>query len=379
MAAREKPVVATRFLGRALSWEYAYTPLEKSVRSPVQATEKLPKFAQIEEKKDPVDAVIETISGIFSPTLPVLIGCGMFKAIVSLITNLGLATGQEGFMVVLSMIGDLIFYFFPFFLAVSAAKKFKVSEYMALALAAAYMYPTIADGAAAAAETGITSLSFFGLPILFVSYKSTVIPIILSVWVLSLIYKHIDSLVPDMLKILLTMMGMHYALAPLQIQQIAETGISTLLVSALTANFSQAGAAFGAFLAVKDKSMKSVAASASLSAFLGITEPAMFGVNLKYKRPFAFAMASSAVAAAFLSLFDAKALAYAPPGFFTIITYTASNFAFVIIGVAIAFILAAALTFFFGIPKEQNVAGADKAEQGADAPAATSATAEAIA
>ena len=318
------------------------------------------------------------------------------------------------------MIGDLIFYFFPFFLAVSAARKFKVSEYLALALAGAYMYPTIMNGAAAASETGVTTLSFLGLPILLVNYKSTVIPIILSVWVLSLIYKKIDSLVPDFLKILLTsmivlfimvpvelivlgpigsyagtyiaqfmdwfynvggfvaaallggtrslltMMGMHYALGPLQIQQIAETGVSTLLVSALTANFAQGGAAFGSFLAVKDKQMKSVAGSAALSAVLGITEPAMYGVNLKYKRPFVFAMISSAIAAAFLSFFHAGAMAYAPPGLFTIITYTADSFVFVILGALMSFGVAAVLSFLFGIPASMNtVGGADESGEGA--------------
>ena len=361
-----------------------------------------------EPPKNKVSAVIETISGIFAPTLPVLIGCGMFKAIVSLITGLELLPSDNDFVTLLSMIGDLIFYFFPFFLAVSAAKKFRVSEYMALALAAAYMYPTIINGAAAAEETGVAGLNILGITIPFISYSSTVIPIILSVWVLSLIYKRIDRLIPDFLKILLTsmivlfimvpveliilgpigsyagtyiaqfmdwfysiggfvaaallggtrslltMMGMHYALAPLQIQQIAETGISTLLVSALTANFAQGGSAFGAFLALKDKQMKSVAASASLSAVLGITEPAMYGVNLKYKRPFGIAMASSAVAAAFLSFFHAGAMAYAPPGIFTIITYTADSFVFIILGATLSFGLAAVLTFLFGIPKEEN-------------------------
>src|SRR5699024_8534770 len=156
-----------------------------------------------EKPKNKVSAVIETISGIFAPTLPVLIGCGMFKAVVSLITNIQNLAGvtvlpaDSGFIQVLTMIGDLIFYFFPFFLAVSAAHRFKVSEYMALALAGAYMYPTIMNGAAAAVETGVTTMSFLGLPILYVSYNSTVIPIILSVWVLSLIYKRIDALVPD--------------------------------------------------------------------------------------------------------------------------------------------------------------------------------------
>lgn len=76
-----------------------------------------------EPPKNKVSAVIETISGIFAPTLPVLIGCGMFKAIVSLVTNLHLMAGDSSFITIMSMIGDLIFYFFPFFLAVSAAKK----------------------------------------------------------------------------------------------------------------------------------------------------------------------------------------------------------------------------------------------------------------
>lgn len=366
--------------------------------------------------KNKVSAIIETISGVFAPTLSVLVGCGMFKAVVSLLTNLHLVASDASIIVVLSMIGDLVFYFFPFFLAVSAAKKFRVSEFMAIALAAAYMYPTIMNGAAAVAETGITSLSFFGLPIRYVSYNSTVIPIILSVWVLSLIYKHIDRIIPDMLKIfltpmltlfimvpvelialgpigsylgtylarfmdwfygvggflaaallggtrsLITMLGMHYALGPLQIQQIAETGMSTLLVSALTANFAQGGAAFGVFLSVKDKSMKSVAASTSLSAVLGITEPAMYAVNLKYKRPFICAMVSSAIAAAFLFFFHTGAIAYAPPGLFTIITYQADSFAFVVVGAAMAFCVAAVLSFFFGVPKEENLTRDSSAE-----------------
>ena len=364
----------------------------------------------IEKKnKNKVSAVIETISGIFAPTLPVLIGCGMIKAIVSLLTSLQIMDATNSFIVVLSMIGDLIFYFFPFFIAVSAAKKFKVSEFMAIALAGAYMYPTIMNGAAAIASGGPSSMLFLGMPILFVRYSSTVIPIILSVWVMSLIYNKIDRIIPDFLKILLTamavllimvplelivlgpigsyagtyiarfmdwfynvggfaaaallggtrslltMLGMHYALSPLQIQQIAETGVSTLLVSALTANFSQGGAALGSCLAIKDKKEKSVAASAALSAFLGITEPAMYAVNLKYKKPFVFAMISSAIAAAFLSFFHAGAMTYAPPGLFTIITYTADSFVFIIIGVLIAVVLSAVLSFFFGIPKAAPV------------------------
>lgn len=361
-----------------------------------------------DEKKGRISSIIETIAGIFSPAIPMIIAGGMLKALVSLLTNYQIVNTESNEIVILSMIGDLVFYFLPFFLALSSAKKFKANEFLALGLAAGYMYPTILNGAAAVAETGVTTMSFLGLPILLVNYKSTVIPIILSVWLLSYVEKFVNKFMPDFLKIifsamivllimipleliaigplgsylgeylavfirwfytyggvfsafilggtrsLLTMLGMHYALGPLQIQEIAATGGSYILVSALTANMAQAGAALGVFLKVKDKSVKSLAATSSLSAFLGITEPAMFGVNLKYKRPFGFALLSSAIGAAFLSLFQAQGTAYVPPSLLTLPVFQASSFLVVIIGVAISSGLACVLTFMFGIPKEEN-------------------------
>ena len=359
-------------------------------------------------KKNKLSAFVETIAGVFTPMIPVLIGCGMTKSLSSILTNFQLVAKDSSILLVINMIGDLAFYFLPFFLAVSAARKFKTNEYVALALAAAYMHPTILDAANVISKTGVKSIDLFGAPILLVNYKSTVIPIILSVWVMSFVYKKVDKIMPDFLKIIftamivlfimvplelivlgpigsyagvwianfvswfysvggvfsaallggtrsiLTMFGMHYALAPLQIQQIAENGSSTLLVSALSANFAQAGAALGAFIVLKNKSQKSLAASSALSAFLGITEPAMYGINLKYKKPFIFALISSAISAAFLSIFNASAMAYAPPGLFTLPTYKANSFVFIIIGVLMSAGLACALTFFFGISKEDN-------------------------
>ena len=359
------------------------------------------------EKKGKVAEVIEVISGIFSPAIPMIIAGGMIKAVVSLLATYNLVNPQSTEVAILSMTGDMVFYFLPFFLALSAAKKFKTNEFIALGLAAGYMYPTILDAANKIAETGISSLSFFGLPILLVNYKSTVIPIILSVWLLSYVNKAIEKVIPDFLKIifsamivllimvptqlivigplgsyigkylaefirwfytfggifsafalggtrsLLTMLGMHYAIGPLQIQEIAATGGSYILVSALTANMSQAGAALGVFLRSKDKSVKSLAATSSISAFLGITEPAMFGVNLRYKRPFAFALLSSAIGAAFLSLFNAQATAYVPPSLLTLPVFRADNFLVLVIGVVISAGLACVLTYLFGIPSEE--------------------------
>lgn len=119
----------------------------------------------------------------------------LIKSVLATLTTLSIISTTSGEYQVLSMIGDLLFYFFPFFLAVSAAKKFKTHEF--LALAGALMYPTIQNGAMNAAETGITSLSFLGLPALFVKYKSTIIPIIIAIWVMSYVYKWVNKILPD--------------------------------------------------------------------------------------------------------------------------------------------------------------------------------------
>ncbi|QTL52350.1 beta-glucoside-specific PTS transporter subunit IIABC [Priestia aryabhattai] len=381
-----------------------FSELEKMVSIPATDNSTISE----EQKKKKISTVIETIAGIFSPAIPMIIAGGMIKALAAILLNFQLVSEESSLMIIMNMIGDLVFYFLPFFLAVSAAKKFKTNEYVALGLAAAYMYPTIIDGAKAVSETGIKSIDFLGLPILLVNYKSTVIPIILSVWIMSYVYKRVDKLIPDFLKIiftamivilimvpvqliilgplgsylgeglarfiswfytaggvfsalllggtrsLLTMLGMHYALAPIQIQEIAQTGKSYILVSALTANMAQAGAALGVFLAIKDKSVKTLAASSSVSAFLGITEPAMFGVNLKYKKPFFIALISSGIASAFLSLFNTSSKAYVPPSLFTLPVFQASNFIYIILGCLISAGLACILTYFYGVPRKNE-------------------------
>ena len=153
------------------------------------------------------------------------------------------------------------------------------------------------------------------------------------------------------------MTGMHYALIPMMFNNLATLGFDVLvLVTQYCSNIAQGGAAFGAAFKTKNEEVRSEGIACGISATIaGVTEPAMYGVNLKYKRPFICAMISSAVAAAFLFFFHAGAIAYAPPGLFTIITYQADSFAFVVIGAAMAFGIAAVLSFFFGVPKEENI------------------------
>ena len=363
-------------------------------------------------KKNPVNAFIETISGIFTPILPALVGCGMMKCLSSLMTSTGMVDPSTGFITVFNMIADCVFYFMPFFLAVSAARKFKTNEYLAVALAACLLHPTILDAASKIAQTGVDKISFLGLPILLVKYTSTVIPIILSVWLLSYVYKFVEKIVPDLLKVLLVpmitllimvpvqliaigpfgsyvgtwiaeglnilfaksgivagallgffrpilvMFGMHYSIMPMQIQQVAETGVTVLTASALAANLAQAGAAFGVFLKTRNKTMKAAAGSSSLTALFGITEPAIYGVTLRYKKPFFAGCLAAGLVSGFFGLVNANANAIALPGILSLSTYNADRYIYIIIGVVAAFVLGCVFTLIAGV--DDFVMGEDK-------------------
>lgn len=363
------------------------------------------------KKRFGLNALIETVAGIFSPTLPVLIGCGMIMSVTAIVKTFNIVPVDSGFMAILNMTGDLIFYFLPFFLAISAARKFKTNEYMAVALAGAFMYPTIMNGAANVATTGIKALDFLGLPILFVNYKSTVFPIIISVYILSHLYRFVDKLIPEMFKILfvplivlsimvplqlivlgpissylgvyiaegvkilyttggfigafalgvfrpiLVMFGMHYAITPIMVQEVAQNGKTIIIPALLAGNLAQSGAAFATSLLIKDKKDKSGAISAGFTAFLGITEPAMYGYNLKYKKPFYAALIAAGIAAAYMSIFNAFASAVALPGALSLPNYKADSFIHIIIGVCISVFGAFALTLVmmrFSKKKQEN-------------------------
>lgn len=359
------------------------------------------------KKRNPVNVVLETIAGIFTPVLPALVGCGMIKCVATVIAALGWLEGS-GFLVIVNMIGDLIFYFLPFFLAVSAAHKFNTNPYLAVALAAGLMHPTILNAAAQIADTGVDTIDFLGMPILLMKYSSSVIPIILAVWIMSYVYRFVDQFIPKFLRVLLTpmvvlfimipleliilgpigsyigdwltqginylfstagilaglilgffkpimvMLGMHYALMPIQVQQVASLGSTVLLPAALAANLAQAGAAFGVFVLTKSKTMKSAAGSSGFTALFGITEPAIYGVTLRYKRPFFAGCAAAGLVGGFYSMVHASATAISLPGILALGTYTADRYMYVVIGSVAAIVLGFVFTLMAGIKEDAD-------------------------
>lgn len=357
------------------------------------------------KRRNPVNVVLETIAGIFTPVLPALVGCGMIKCLATVITAMGYLEGS-GFLTIINMIGDCIFYFMPFFLAVSAANRFKTNPYLAVALAAGLMHPTILNAAAQIAETSVNSIDFLGMPILLMKYSSSVIPIILAVWIMSYVYPIVNRVIPKFLQVLLTpmivlfimipvelivlgpvgsyigdwltnginslfstagvlagailgffkpimvMFGMHYAIMPIQVQQVATLGATVLLPTALAANLAQAGAAFGVFVLTKSKTMKSAAASSGFTALFGITEPAIYGVTLKYKRPFFAGCLAGGLIGGFYSLVHTTANAISLPGVLAIGTYSSDRYMYVVIGCVAAVVLGFVFTLLAGIKED---------------------------
>ncbi|MGO4734367.1 beta-glucoside-specific PTS transporter subunit IIABC [Paenibacillus sp. 2KB_22] len=379
------------------------------IGEPTESTDSGPK-----KRRNPINVVLETIAGIFTPVLPALVGCGMIKCLATVITAMGYLEGS-GFLTIINMIGDCIFYFMPFFLAVSAANRFKTNPYLAVALAAGLMHPTILNAAAQIAETGVNSIDFLGLPILLMKYSSSVIPIILAVWIMSYVYPIVNRVIPKFLQVLLTpmivlfimipvelivlgpvgsyigdwltnginslfstagvlagailgffkpimvMFGMHYAIMPIQVQQVATLGATVLLPTALAANLAQAGAAFGVFVLTKSKTMKSAAASSGFTALFGITEPAIYGVTLKYKRPFFAGCLAGGLVGGFYSLVHTTANAISLPGVLAIGTYTSDRYMYVVIGCIAAVVLGFVFTLMAGI--KEDVEGAKLKQQ----------------
>ncbi|VYU57351.1 PTS beta-glucoside transporter subunit EIIBCA [Clostridium tertium] len=361
------------------------------------------------KRKNIIDLIFDTISGIFTPILPAIVGAGLLKGVMALLTALKLISESNSEYAVLSMIADAPFYFLPFLVAFSAAKKFKTNEFLAVTIAGVIMYPTIINYAASGE---VASLSFLGLSIPMINYSATVIPIILGVWLLSYVYKVIDKFVPSLFKIIVTPLlvllitstlvlifiaplgsyvgvyverffsglfnvagpfagmllgglmplivitGMHYAFFPAAFASLSSLGYDIVLLPMnLVSNLAQAGATFAVAIKSKDKKMKSLAASTGISAVFGITEPAIYGVTLKLKKPFYAALIGGAVGGGIFGTFVVKAFSFSLPGITALPSYIqegTNNFMFALIGITLSFVISFLVTMMFKFENEEK-------------------------
>ena len=354
------------------------------------------------KSKSLVSLFMDTVSGVFGPIVPAIAGAGMIKGLLAGLIALKVVSTKSDTVMIIDLIASGVFYFLPFFLAVSAAKIFKTNEYLAAAVAACLMYPTLIEAAKALAAHQTDAVSALWLmnaiPVSVFNYASSVIPVIFSVLALKYIHKWVDSIMPEVLKTVFTptltlfigalaalvvigpigiwlgkalayfieglfgvsasfaglvvgairpvaiLTGMHHAMTPIALQNFSDRGYDMLMPMMFMANMAIAGATFAIWRLSKDRQEKTVTLSAAISALLGITEPALFGVLTRYKKAFIAATIASSLASAFIAFFGVRLYGYILSSIFSLPAYIGPYFVFALSGVAMALILSFTLT-----------------------------------
>ena len=347
------------------------------------------------KKKGILSMILDTLTSILSPIIPAFCAAGMLKVVLLTLTSLNIISSESATYAVFNNISDVAFYFLPFLVAVSSAKRFKVNEGLAIIVAGALLYPSFVN-----AVSGGETMSIFGLNIPMYSYSSTIFPALLGVWLLSYVYKLFDKIISyDPIKLLLVpllsilvavplvylvvaplgnwgseilgggiewmlntlgpiagliigffypilvLTGLHQGMSAIQIMEVSTYGYTLLLAVALFHNFAEAGASFGVAFASKDKKMKEIASETGVTAFVGVTEPALYTVMTNDRYAMLSAMIGCSAGGFFSLLFGLRGYAYVWPNLFSLPSFIGPEsplFAVIItlvITVAVAFIM----------------------------------------
>ncbi|GMA38512.1 beta-glucoside-specific PTS transporter subunit IIABC [Mobilicoccus caccae] len=352
-----------------------------------------------------VNRIIATMSAVFAPFIYVLAAAGILQGGLIIARMIQPAFETTGTHEVLAMMSWAPFTFLPIFIAITAAQHFKVNIFNAVLCTAALVTPTWAEIAGRIAEG--EQVTFFGIALSQTTYTSSVLPPLFLVWILSYLERFLNRRIPAVARQLLVplisilvmvpltllvigpitaagatliataynagvevapwlaaafiggfwqvavIFGFHWGITPVVLDNFAKYGQDSFQAFQTAAVIGQVGAAAGVFLKSRNRKIKGVAAPATVTGVFGITEPAIYGVTLRFKTPFIFGCIAGAVGAVVISLFGARYYAYAGlPGPLTIVNaYSPDNPMSLwgeLIGCAIAFFGAAALVYFAG-------------------------------
>ena len=361
---------------------------------------------------------IELISSVFLPILWPLVGAGLLKAFLALTTTFGWLASASTTYIILNAAADAMFTFLPMFLAVTSAKRFRANQFTSMVIAGALVYPSII-----ALASSTDPVTFFGIPVVMMTYTSSVIPIIIAVWVQGYLERGLNKVLPSWLRnfttplltilvmvplVLLTigplttvaaqavstgvtalfalapwfagaimgglwqvfvLFGLHWGLVPIMLNDIATQGYTVLGGPLVAAVLAQSAAALAVAVRTRSAKRREVAASGSLSGFVaGVTEPIIYGVNLPLKLPFYFGIAGGAIGGAIAASGGSAMDQFVFPSLLGLAGYTkVGSFTLQLVGVAVAIVVGFGLTFFFG-PRESP--DEDPAAERTDASAA---------
>jgi PTS system beta-glucosides-specific IIC component len=364
------------------------------------------------EKKGPVATVIDFVAGTFQPVIPALSGAGMVKAVLALLMVFKVITPESQTYYMLNLFADGVFFFLPMILAFTVAQKLKCNPILAASVAAMMMHPNW--GALVSAGDPV---EFFGfIPFTLANYTGSVIPILIIIFVQSYVEKFLGKMIPKAVELVfvpmltflimgtlafsllgpigsvlggylatfftylsvnaswvpavliggllpvMVMFGLHNGIAPLGVMQMAELGYDSIFgPGALVSNIAQATASAVVAFRTKNKKMKQVAFSGSITAYMGITEPALYGVNLPKKYPLVAAMIGGASGGLYAGLTNTHRFATGSSGLPAVLLYigddTMKFFWNIIVALIISAVVTAILTYLlsFKFEKEDGI------------------------
>lgn len=340
-------------------------------------------------KRSPVNIIIDGISGIFLPIVNILSAAGIMKGLLAGAVALEIISKTEGTYTVLNAMADSLFHYLPLLLAFTAARKFGANPFTAVVIGGVMLYPSLTT---LFANNEI--IEFMGMSIKPVNYPASAIPIILAVGLLVYVERFCVKILPEVIRGFFTplisvvvvssvtllvfgpmgalagdaladgyrtvynlssvgagmvlgaiiqpmvIFGLHWSLVPLAINNISTGGSDTILALMGPAAFAQAGAALAVFIKAKDKQFRTLSLSASISALFGVTEPAMFGVNLPLRKPMVIVCIAGSIGGGMVGAFGSSAISFAFPGLATLPAYLGDGFGGFLIACTTGFLIA---------------------------------------
>ena len=373
--------------------------------------------AESVEKGSLLGQIIDVVSGIFTPFIGVLAASGILKGMLALAVVCGWLTPQQGTYKIWFAASDALFFFFPLFLGYTAGKKFGGNPFVSMVIGGALTPPLMIQAFEASQAPGAAVEHFLGIPVTFINYSSSVIPIILASWVCCWLERKSNALLPSSMKNFFTpaiclavvvpltflligplatwlshllaqgyqiiyavapwlagaamgalwqvcvIFGLHWGLIPLMINNLTVLGHDSMLPMLLPAVMGQVGAVLGILLKTRDARQKVLAGSAFSAGIFGITEPAIYGLTLPLRRPFIFGCVAGAIGGAIVGFSNAHVYSFGFGNIFTVAQMIPpqgldSTVWGGVVGIFAALIISCGLTFFAGLPRASAAPGA---------------------
>lgn len=361
------------------------------------------------DKSHLLGRLIDVVSGIFTPFIGILAASGILKGLLALAVVCGWLSPDSGTYKIWFAASDALFFFFPLVLGYTAGKKFGGNPFITMVIGGALTHPMMIQAFEASQEAGAVTDAFLGIPVTWFNYSASVIPIILAAWVSCWLEEKSGKLLPSSMKNFFTplicltvtvpltflvigpvatwlsqllangyqviyvlapwlagaamgalwqvcvIFGLHWGLVPLMINNLAVLGHDSMLPMLLPAVMGQVGAALGVFLRTRDARLKMLAGSSVTAGIFGITEPAVYGVNLPLRRPFIFGCVAGSIGGAIVGLSQAYVYSFGFANIFTIAQMIPpggidASLWGGIIGTVVALMLSCVLTLVAGMP-----------------------------